>query len=106
MYLKEAPGMGAYGTYLGGFSTYADMTAVTALPNLDLAFLEYLSGFDVIEQSPIAFLVSLFDGGYHTEFGRQIVEALGVRRVGKTGVHIRPFIVFALGGGLRCLEAP
>ena len=39
----------------------------------------------------------LFDGSNHTKFGGQLGEALFLRRLGKAFVHIRPFVILALG---------
>ena len=42
VYFKVALRMITYGTYIGSLCAYYDMTAVAALPYLDLALFKYL----------------------------------------------------------------
>ena len=48
VYFKVALRMITYGTYIGSLCAYYDMTAVAALPYLDLALFKYLCGFYVL----------------------------------------------------------
>ena len=75
------------------------MTAVAALPDLDLALFEDLGGLHVLKQGAIALLMVLLNGSHQTELGGQLREALLLGGLGKAVVHIRPLVVLALGGG-------
>ena len=90
--------MSAGGADLRSLGADHQMTAVTALPNLDLALLEDSGGLHVVQQSAVSLLVRLLDGGNQTELGGQSVEALLVSGLGKALVHIGPLVVLALGG--------
>ena len=46
----------------------------------------------------------LLDGGNAAHLGGELGEALLLGGLGKTGVHIRPLVVFALGGELEVLS--
>lgn len=48
VYFKVALRMITYGTYIGSLCADYYMTAVTALPYLDLALFKYLCGFYVL----------------------------------------------------------
>ena len=48
VYFKVALRMITYGAYIGSLCAYYDMTAVAALPHLDLALFKYLCGFYVL----------------------------------------------------------
>ena len=99
--LKESLGMGADGAHLGSLGAYDDVSAVAALPYLDVALLEYFLHFYVFQQGTIALLMALLDGADHTELCRQLGEALFFSGLGKSCVHIGPLKVFALSRGFK-----
>ena len=67
--------MDAGGADLGGLGAHDDVAAVTALPDLDLALLEDLSGLHVLQQGTVALLMMLLDGGDQAELGGKSLEA-------------------------------
>ena len=75
------------------------MTAVAALPHLDLAFGEDLRRLYIAQQGTVALLMVLFNGGDQAEALGKFVEALLVSSLGKAVVHIRPLVVLTLRGG-------
>jgi len=75
------------------------MTAVAALPHLDLALGKDFRHFHIVQQSTVALLMMLFNGGYQAEALCQLVKALLIGGLGKAVVHIRPLVVLALSGG-------
>ena len=98
MDLEVALGMSAGGADLRSGSSYHDMSAVTALPNLDLALLEYLSGLNVVKKRAVSFLVRLLNSGYKAEFSCELVESLFLSGLCKARVHISPLIVLTVSG--------
>ena len=56
--------------------TNDNVTAVTALPNLDFTLLKDLSGFYILQQCTVTLLVVLLNSGNQTELCSQLVEAL------------------------------
>ena len=76
------------------------MAAVSALPDLDLALCEDGGRLHVVQQGAIALLVMTLDLADHAEAGCQLREALGLGRLGKACIHVRPLVVLALCG--RC----
>ena len=95
--------MSAYRTYFRSFCAYYDVTAVAALPNLNLALFKNSGGFNILKQGAIALLTMLFNSSYHTEFFSQLGEAFLLSCFCKAVIHIRPLIVLALGGGDQIL---
>ena len=95
---KEALGVQAGGTHLRGGSAHYNVTAVAALPHLDLALFKDLSRLHIVQQGTIALLVALLDGGYQTELGGKLREPLLFGGFGKAVVHIGPLVVFTLSG--------
>ena len=91
--------MHACGANFGSLYSDNDVSAVAALPYSDFAFCKNFVVFDVFKKRAIAFLVMFFDSRDKAESCRKRLEALffGVTR--ELLVHIRPFVVFALGGG-------
>ena len=77
------------------------MTAVAAFPNLDFALLEHGSGLHVLEEGAVAFFVALFDSGNHAELVGESLEAFGLGGLREVFVHVGPFVVFTIGGGLQ-----
>ena len=53
--------------------TNDNVTAVTALPNLDFTLLKDLSGFDLLQQCTLTLLVVLLNSGNQTELCSQLV---------------------------------
>lgn len=58
-HLEVAPGMVAYGAYLGSGLTHYYVAAVTALPHALSRFFKYSVHFDVVKQGAIALLMGL-----------------------------------------------
>ena len=52
-------------------SSYNDVSAVSAFPNLDFAFCKNFGHFYVFEKCAVAFFVVFFDCGNQSEFCRQ-----------------------------------
>ena len=96
---KVALGMVAGRADLGRLLTNHDMTAVAALPHLDLAFGKDLCHLHIVQQGTVALLMVLFNGGDQTEALRQLMKAFFIGGFGKAVVHIRPLVVLALSGG-------
>ena len=84
---------------LRGLLAHNDVTAVAALPHLDLAFGEDLRRLYIAQQGTVALLMMLFNGGDQTETLGQLVKALLVSSLGKAVVHLRPLGGLALSGG-------
>ena len=96
---KIALGMVAGGANLRGFLAHDDVTAVAALPHLDLALGEDLRHLHIVQQGTVALLVVLFNGGDQAETLGQLMETFLIGCFGKAVVHIRPLVVLALSGG-------
>ena len=96
--------MVAGGTDLRGLLADDDVSAVAALPDLDLALGKDFGHLDVVEQRAVALLMVAFDLADQAEACGQLREALFFGGLGKAGVHIRPLVVLALGGGLQILR--
>lgn len=71
----------AHRTDLRSFYAYNDMTAVTALPNLNFTLFKNLFCFNVMKQCTITFFVSFFYCGYHTELFSQFGKAFDAKYV-------------------------
>ena len=96
---KIALGMVAGGADLRGLLAYDDVTAVAALPHLDLALGEDLRHLHIVQQGTVALLVVLFNGGDQAETLGQLMETFLIGSFGKAVVHIRPLVVLALSSG-------
>ena len=96
---KIALGMVAGRADLRRFLTDHNVTAVAALPHLDLALGEDLRHLHIVQQGTVALLVVLFNGGDQAETLRQLMETFLIGSFGKAVVHIRPLVVLALSGG-------
>ncbi len=90
--------MCADGADLRGFSADNDMTAVAALPHLDLALGKDFGSFKIVKQGAVTLFMVLFDCGNHAELCSQCGEALLFGCFGKALIHIRPLVVLTLGG--------
>ena len=55
-------------TYLRRCGAYNDVSAVAALPHLDIALFEHLSCLNIVQQRAVALLMLLFNGAYKAEF--------------------------------------
>lgn len=86
----------AHRTNLRSFYAYNNMTAVTALPNLDFTLFKNLFGFNVVKQCTVTFFVSFFYCSYHTELFSQFGKAFLFGSFCEIGIHICPFKIFAL----------
>ena len=69
------------------FLTDHNVTAVAALPHLDLALGEDLRRLYIAQQGAVTLLMVLFNGGDQTEALRQLVKALLVSSLGKAVVQ-------------------
>ena len=83
----------AGGADFRGFLPNDDVTAVAALPHLDLALGKDLRCLHIVQQGTVALLMVLFNGGDQAEALRQLMKALLVGGFGKAVVHIRPLVV-------------
>lgn len=61
---KEALGIETGGANLGGSGAYHDVTAVAALPHLDLTLFEDLRSLHIVQQGAVALLVALLNGSH------------------------------------------
>ena len=89
--------MGAYRTLFRGLFAYYDMSTVTALPYLDTRLAENFLCLNIFEQCTIALFVTLFDDCNTTEFCCEFRESFCFGSLGKTLVHVGPFVVFTSG---------
>ena len=96
--LEEGLRMGADGANSGRLFADDDVAAVTALPYCIAVFREDELAFDIGEQFAIAVFVSFFDGADHFEELGDVIEAFFASFFRKRGIHIGPFVVFALSG--------
>src|SRR5574344_2148310 len=96
---KVALGMVAGRADLRRFLTDHNVTAVAALPYLDLTLGKDLRHLHIVQQGTVALLVVLFNGGNQTEALRQLMETLLIGGFGEAVVHIRPLVVLSLSGG-------
>ena len=85
-----------------GFSHH-DMATVAAFPNLNATLFEDFLYLNVVQQSPVSFLVVLLNSCYATEFLSQLRETFFFSGLGKALIHVRPFIVLAVSGGSQIL---
>ena len=81
------------------FLTDHNVTAVAALPYLDLTLGKDLRHLHIVQQGTVALLVVLFNGSDQTEALRQLMKAFFIGGFGKAVVHIRPLVVLTLSGG-------
>ena len=72
-----------------------DMSAVTAFPDSKVITDEDDTAFDFVKKLAVALLMMLFDGTDGAEFRSDLKEAFFFSDLGKTFIHIGPFIVFA-----------
>ena len=89
--------MSANGANFRSLGANYDVTAVAALPNLNLALLKDLLGLHVVQESAVSVLVALLDGSYETELGCEYLEAFFLGGLCKAFIHICPLIVLASG---------
>lgn len=97
VYFEEALRMVTGRADLRSRRTDYDVTAVAALPYLDFALLEYLSGLYIAQQGTVTLFVMLFDGCNQTELACQIMEAFLLSGLCEAVVHVGPLVVLALG---------
>ena len=64
----------AGGADFRGFLPHDDVTAVAALPHLDLALGKDLRHFHIVQQGTVALLMVLFNSGYQAETLGQLME--------------------------------
>ena len=72
---------------LRGLLAHNDVTAVAALPHLDLALGEDLRHLHIVQQGTVALLMMLFNGGYQAETLGQLMKAFLIGSFGKAIVH-------------------
>src|SRR5574344_707780 len=96
MNFKIALRMRTYRADIRCFGSYNDVSAVAALPDLDLALLEYRSCLDVGKKCSVSLFVMLLDSSDKSELGSKISKALSFRCLRKAFVHICPLIVLAV----------
>jgi len=81
---------------LGSLGANDDMTAIAALPHLDLALCKDLCHLHVVQQCAVTLLVVTLDRCDQTELFCKLSKALFLSSLCKTIIHIRPLVVFAL----------
>ena len=81
-----------------------DVAAVAAFPAVFAGADPDLSGLDVGKELAVAFLVAFFNGGNALELSGDVVESFGTGLFGETLVHVGPFLVLAVGGGLQVFD--
>ena len=91
--------MVAGGANLWSFLTDHNVTAVAALPYLDLTLGKDLCHLHIVQQGTVALLMVLLNGGYQAETLGQLMKAFLIGSFGKAIVHIRPLVVLTLSGG-------
>ena len=82
------------------------MTAVAALPDLDLGPLEDFCSLDILQERAVTLFVTLLDGGNHSELDCELSEAFLFCCLGEAFVHVGPFVVLTrscIGEILRCV---
>ena len=99
--LEVALGVVAGGTHLRRAGANDDVAAVPTLPHLHLTLGKHLRHLHIVQQGTVALLMVLLDGGHQTEAVGQLGKAFGLGGLGEVLVHVRPFVVLALGGGLQ-----
>ena len=77
------------------------MSAVTALPYLNLRLLEDLLHLHIVEELAVALLMRLLNRANGSELSCQIREALFLRILSHALIHISPLVVLTLGCGLQ-----
>ena len=82
---------------------HRDVTAVTVLPDVDLAFLKDLLGRHIFQQSAVALLVVLLNFAHCTEFRSRFREALGLGGFQEQGVNLTEALPLGLGGEVGIL---
>ena len=90
--------VGAHGAHFGGFFADVDVAAVGAFPHNDTGFFEHFLGFHIVQELAVAFFVHFFDFAYSFNELSQFVETFFFGFFSEGGVHIGPFVVFAVGG--------
>ena len=96
--------MSAYRADIRSLGADNDVSAVAALPDLDLALLEDLLGLNVLEQLAVALLMGLLDCSHAAELFGKDMEALCVSGLGETVIHVGPLVVLTLGSSLQVLS--
>lgn len=87
VYFEEALRMVTGRADLRSRRTDYDVTAVAALPYLDFALLEYLSGLYIAQQGTVTLFVMFLNGCNQTELASQIVEAFLLGGLCEAVVH-------------------
>lgn len=88
--------MSANGAHLGCLLANYDVTAVSALPNLNFALLEYFLSLNVLKESSVSLFVMLLDSADHSELSCECREALCFSSLGEIFVHVCPLVVLAV----------
>ena len=88
--------MSAYRTHIRCLGTYHDMTAVAALPNLDLTLLEYFLHFYILEKCAVSFLMMLLDLTHHAELGSKLGKSFLFCCLCKSLLHVSPLVILPL----------
>lgn len=99
--LEIALRMVANGADFGSLLAYDDVSAVGALPYTVTFAAEHEVALDVGQEFAIAFLVFLLDSSYHFELCGDFGIALFASYLGKSGIHVGPFVVLACGSVLQ-----
>ena len=68
--------MSAYRAHFRCLCAYYDVTAVSALPNLNFALSENFLSLNVLKESSVSLFVMLLDCAYHSELSCECRETL------------------------------
>ena len=96
--LKVSLSVCANGANLRSLCTHNDVTAVTALPNLNFALCENFLSLNIVKQCAIALFMVLLDSSDYSELCCKLCKAFFFSGLCKTVVHIGPLVVLAFSG--------
>ncbi len=98
MNLKIALSMETYGTYLGRFGAYTDVTAIATFPHCHSALAEHFVGLHIAQQRTVTLFMMLLNCGDSAELLCKLVETFLIGIAGKTVIHVGPLVILALCG--------
>lgn len=105
-HFKVALRVAADGADLRCLCSHNDVTAVSAFPDLDLAFFKDSLRLNILKELAIPFFVCFFDRRYAAKLLGKLMEAFLIGILSHTDIHIRPFGIFSFGSMqqiLRCV---
>ena len=93
----------ANGADIRRLSSNYDMTAVTALPNLDLALGKYFLHLNILEERTVSLFVMLLDLTDCTELSCEFRESFSLSCLGEILIHVCPLIVLTVSSSLEVI---